>query len=108
LSGIGYGYLKLDIVLVYMVSTFAVTASGAVVLAATEEYIARRAGRMAAAAVATSGTDDESSSAAEPSLLDVAQYIFKVFTTGRLELGSEGDAFAYTPTCRGEAAATMS
>jgi hypothetical protein len=43
----------------------------------------------------------------------VAQYIFRVFTTGRLELGSEGDAFAYTPVCtsegcRGEAAATMS
>ena len=113
LSGIGYGYLKLDIVLVYMVSTFAVTASGAVVLAATEEYLARRAGRMASAAAATSGSDDEISSAAEPTLLDVAQYIFKVFTTGRLELGSEGDAFAYTPICtsegcRGEKAATMS
>ena len=43
LSGIGVGYLKLDIVLVYMVSTFAVTGTGAVILAATEELVARRA-----------------------------------------------------------------
>ena len=43
LSGIGLGYLKLDIVLVYLVSTFAVTGTGAVILAATEELSERRA-----------------------------------------------------------------
>ena len=43
LSGIGVGYLKLDIFLVYMVSTFAVTGTGGVILAATEELTARRA-----------------------------------------------------------------
>ena len=42
LSGIGVGYLKLDIFLVYMVSTFAVTGTGGVILAATEELNERR------------------------------------------------------------------
>ena len=42
LSGIGIGYLRLDIVLVYMVSTLAVTGTGACILAATEELSARR------------------------------------------------------------------
>jgi len=76
LSGIGLGYLKLDIVLVYMVSTFAVTATGAVVLAATEELLARRA---------ASGLP------APESLLDVGQYIF----SGKLEVESEGESFGY-------------
>ena len=49
LSGIGVGYLKLDIVLVYLVSTFAVAASGAVVLAATEELLARTSAAESAA-----------------------------------------------------------
>jgi len=83
LSGIGAGYLKLDVALVYMVSTFAVTASGAVVLAATEEYLARRA--------AVGGATD----AAEPTLWDVGKYIF----SGDLALDSEGDVFGYSCTC---------
>jgi hypothetical protein len=67
LSGIGWGYLKLDIVLVYMVSTFAVTGTGAVILAATEELLARRE--------AAGGEKPES-------LVDVGRYIF----SGQLEL----------------------
>ena len=63
LSGIGVGYLKLDILLVYMVSTFAVTASGAVVLAATEELLARRA---ALRAVPTLGREPSASEAHHP------------------------------------------
>ena len=98
LSGIGSGYLKLDIVLVYMVSTFAVTASGAVVLAATEELLARRVAILAAAEA--DGTDAAAAAAAaavaaEPSLLDVGKYIF----SGRLALGGEGDDFAYSSAC---------
>ena len=81
LSGINVGqYLKLDVALVYMVSTFAVTASGAVVLAATEELLARRS------AIGTNG---------EASLLDVGKYIF----TGRLALDNEGDDFEYSSVC---------
>jgi len=76
LSGIAAGYLKLDIVLVYMVSTFAVTGTGAVILAAVEELIERRA----ALGLPTPGP------------LDVAQYIF----SGRLEVEGEGDSFLYT------------
>ena len=72
LSGIGYGYLKLDIVLVYMVSTFAVTASGAAVLAATEELLARTA----AAGRPTDGL----------TLSDVLGYIW----TRKLEVEGEG------------------
>ena len=67
LSGIGRGYLKLDIVLVYMVSTFAVTGTGGVMLAATEELIARRAAQ---------GLPTPTS------LVEVAQYL----ATGKLEL----------------------
>ena len=81
LSGIGVGYLKLDVALVYMVSTFAVTASGAVVLAATEELLARRA-----------AIGEEPG---EASLLDVGRYIF----TGQLAIRDEGDAFRYTSSC---------
>ena len=69
LSGIGVGYLKLDIVLVYMVSTFAVTGTGAVILAATEELTARNAER---------GLPPPSS------LVDVGKYIF----TGRLDVSA--------------------
>lgn len=77
LSGIDYGYLKLDIVLVYMVSTFAVTGTGAIILAATEELTARR----------------EALGQPPPeSLLDVWQYLF----TGKLEVADEGEAFEYT------------
>ena len=69
LSGIGVGYLKLDVALVYMVSTFAVTASGAVVLAATEELIARRAAALAdAEAGAAAGAAAGAGGAASPSL----------------------------------------
>jgi len=85
LSGIEVGYLKLDVALVYMVSTFAVTASGAVVLAATEELLARRQ------ALELSSSDVQP----EPTLLDVGQYIF----TGRLELAEEGVPFQYTSAC---------
>ena len=85
LSGVGYGYLKLDIVLVYMVSTFAVTASGAVVLAATEELLARRAALKEA----------DAPLGPEPSLWDVGLYIF----SGKLALGTEGDTFTYTSAC---------
>ena len=81
LSGIGYGYLKLDIVLVYMVSTFAVTASGAAVLAATEELLARTA----AAGRPTDGLD----------LGDVLGYIW----TRKLEVEGEGDALGYACSC---------
>jgi len=106
LSGIGYGYLKLDIVLVYMVSTFAVTASGAVVLAATEELLARRSfllsQRLAAVdaaggsgARADDGADALPSELAEPTLWDVGVYIF----SGQLSLAGEGDAFEYASTC---------
>ncbi|KAL1530803.1 hypothetical protein AB1Y20_001699 [Prymnesium parvum] len=76
LSGVGNGYLKLDIVLVYMVSTFAVTGTGAVILAATEELIARRAALGAASPT---------------SLLEVWDYIL----TGHLQLEEEGDALQY-------------
>ena len=69
LSGIGVGYLKLDVALVYMVSTFAVTASGAVVLAATEELLARRAAALAdAEAGAAAGAAAGAGGAASPSL----------------------------------------
>jgi len=88
LSGIGAGYLKLDVALVYMVSTFAVTASGAVVLAATEELLARRA--VLRAAGAGGAEMDE-----EPTLWDVGKYIF----TGRLELEEEGQDLPYQCTC---------
>ena len=81
LSGIGYGYLKLDIVLVYMVSTFAVTASGAAVLAATEELLARTA----AAGRPTDGL----------TLSDVLGYIW----TRKLEVEGEGDALGYACSC---------
>lgn len=54
LSRIEYGYLKVDIVLVYTVSTFAVTGTGAVLLAAAEELVAAR-----------------DAAAPEPSLIDV-------------------------------------
>jgi len=87
LSGVGYGYLKLDVALVYMVSTFAVTASGAVVLAATEEYLAR------VAALRVAGAADMP--VAEATLWDVGKYIF----TGQLALSAEGDAFQYDCTC---------
>ena len=88
LSGIGYGYLKLDVALVYMVSTFAVTASGAVVLAAAEELLARRA---------IVGFDESASgkTVEDLSLVDVGEYIF----TGKLDLDTEGDAFEYACTC---------
>jgi hypothetical protein len=76
LSGIGWDYLKLDIVLVYMVSTFAVAGTGAVVLAATEELTARRV------ALGLEPPD---------SLLEVWQYI----RSRRLALGSEGAALDY-------------
>ena len=72
---------QLDITLVYMVSTFAVTASGAVVLAATEELLARRAALGASTADAT--------------LWDVGKYIF----TGKLALEDEPDEFTYACTC---------
>lgn len=85
LSGIEVGYLKLDVALVYMVSTFAVTASGAVVLAATEELLARRQ------ALELSSGDVQP----EPTLLDVGQYIF----TGRLDLAEEGARFPYSSEC---------
>ena len=81
LSGIGVGYLKLDVALVYMVSTFAVTASGAVVLAATEELLARRAAL---------GLPTE-----DANLGDVGKYIF----TGELSLGGEEEALEYACTC---------
>lgn len=70
LSGIGYGYLKLDIVLVYMVSTFAVTATGAAVLAATEELLARR----------------DAAGLPEPALGDVWGYMVGAVRSGELEL----------------------
>ena len=74
LSGIGVGYLKLDIVLVYMVSTFAVTGTGAVILAATEEITARRA---------------ELGLPPPESLVDVAKYILDQLRTGRLDVSKE-------------------
>jgi len=95
LSGIGWGYLKLDITLVYMVSTFAVTASGAVVLAATEELLARRAAL------------GEAAGADEPSLRDVGGYIWQVCRTGSLSLGGEGDSFAYESVYRQEGTAPL-
>ena len=76
LSGIGVGpFLKLDIVLVYMVSTFAVTGTGAVILAATEELLRRR----------------EARGDPPPNLLDVWGYIL----SGKLEVADEGAEFAY-------------
>ena len=59
-----------------MVSTFAVTGTGAVILAATEELLARRAAL---------GLPPPSS------LLDVWDYI----RSGGLQVGDEGDAFEY-------------
>ena len=76
--GIGVGYLKLDIVLVYMVSTFAVTATGAAILAATEELLARR----------------EAAGLPPPELADVAAYGLRAIRTGELEI--EGEAPATT------------
>ena len=73
--------MKLDIVLVYMVSTFAVTASGAAVLAATEELLARTA----AAGRPTDGL----------TLSDVLGYIW----TRKLEVEGEGDALGYACSC---------
>lgn len=87
LSGIGLGYLKLDIVLVYMVSTFAVTGTGAVILAATEELLARRAAQ----------------GAPVPTLIDVWQYIFSAARSGSLQLAGEGEAFSYDGIDRNEA-----
>uniref|UniRef100_A0A7S3C4B3 Uncharacterized protein n=2 Tax=Haptolina ericina TaxID=156174 RepID=A0A7S3C4B3_9EUKA len=99
LSGVGYGYLKLDIVLVYMVSTFAVTASGAVVLAATEELLARRqALREAGLPVTTEARAlgiDLGRYGEEASLWDVAKYIF----SGSLSVGEESDALGYDVRC---------
>ena len=71
-----------------MVSTFAVTASGAVVLAAAEELLARRA---------IVGFDESASgkTVEDLSLVDVGEYIF----TGKLDLDTEGDAFEYACTC---------
>lgn len=118
LSGIEAGpYLKLDVALVYMVSTFAVTSSGAVVLAATEELLARRQAALATAEA--SSLDSAASPAAgleaaapgglpgmvlgrfatalgeEPNLFDVGLYIF----TGKLDLYGEGDRCAYSSEC---------
>jgi len=80
LSGIGSGYLKLDIFLVYMVSTFAVTGTGAVILAATEELLARR------------------SALGEPppeSLPEVASYIWSSCRASSLSVGGEAEALSY-------------
>ncbi|EOD38423.1 hypothetical protein EMIHUDRAFT_466833 [Emiliania huxleyi CCMP1516] len=80
LSGIGSGYLKLDIFLVYMVSTFAVTGTGAVILAAAEELLARR------------------SALGEPppeSLLEVASYIWSSCRASSLSVGGEAEALSY-------------
>ena len=64
-----------------MVSTFAVTASGAAVLAATEELLARTA----AAGRPTDGL----------TLSDVLGYIW----TRKLEVEGEGDAYSYACSC---------
>jgi hypothetical protein len=90
LSGIGSGYLKLDIVLVYMVSTFAVTGTGAVILAATEELLARRASSVGPDGL-PSLTDPELAATDDVTLVDLASYVF----SRRLELGNEGEAFEY-------------
>jgi len=116
LSGISFGYLKLDIVLVYMVSTFAVTASGAVVLAATEELLARRAAGMQRDATLSKEKAFEdgerqpggvvgSAALGVPggvegmrgtdSLGDVLKYI----VSGRLAVCEEGDVLPYVSTC---------
>ena len=88
LSGIGAGpFLKLDIFLVYMVSTFAVTGTGAVILAATEELLERR----------------EARGEPRPSLLDVWGYIL----SGRLEVADEGVDFRYESAGELSAAAVV-
>ena len=123
MSGIGAGYLKLDVALVYMVSTFAVTASGAVVLAATEELLARRLASYTSRVSRSRGASHEPRATShkfyrraacsparaafravgaggaemeeEPTLWDVGKYIF----TGKLELENEGEDFPYSCTC---------
>jgi hypothetical protein len=45
LSTLPEGLLKLDIAAVYLVSTFAVTATGAIILAASEEFAEVRSSR---------------------------------------------------------------
>mmetsp|Transcript_8807 Transcript_8807/g.19601 ORF Transcript_8807/g.19601 Transcript_8807/m.19601 type:complete len:100 (+) Transcript_8807:394-693(+) len=82
-----------------MVSTFAVTASGAVVLAATEELLARRqALREAGLPVTTEARAlgiDLGRYGEEASLWDVAKYIF----SGSLSVGEESDALGYDVRC---------
>ena len=58
-----------------MVSTFAVTGTGAVILAGTEELLERR----------------EALGLEPPSFVDVARYVF----SGKLEIADEPAAFGY-------------
>ena len=74
--------LKLDIAAVYLVSTFAVTATGAIILAASEEYASARgaAANVTVAAMSTGAATDEpafdSRTPPEPTLWDLGLFIF--------------------------------
>lgn len=72
------GLLKLDIALVYLVSTFAVTATGAIIIAAAEEF--ERVRQLPLAASSGSVTDGALQAArfagAEPTLWDLGLFIF--------------------------------
>ena len=78
------GLLKLDIAAVYLVSTLAVTATGAIVLAASEEFVQLRSqrrkgpdGRLVVSAASSAGaTEAGLLGAGEPSLWDLGLFIF--------------------------------
>ena len=84
LSTLPEGLLKLDIAAVYLVSTLAVTATGAIVLAASEEFVALRSARceggdgqlVVDAAGSVGATEAGLLGAGEPTLWDLGLFIF--------------------------------
>ena len=84
------GLLKLDIAAVYLVSTLAVTATGAIVLAASEEFVQLRSqrregpdGRLVVSAASSAGaTEAGLLGAGEPSLWDLGLFIFNNASPG--------------------------
>ena len=98
LSGIAAcdGWLKLDIALVYLVSTFAVTATGAIILAAADELTAQR---RAAAEGEGEGVAGEAGvgehGAEEPGVADLGIFIFdNAFPGSGRKLAEAGRAAA--------------
>lgn len=82
-SAAGYvdpGWLKLDIAAVYLVSTLAVTATGAIIFAAIEEYAARGAQpplpQVAVGALGTAQAATPATPSTAPNLWDLGLFIF--------------------------------